>query len=96
MGKFISKVVFVPPCKAYPIDSDRDEVLTTDHNSKIVVKIIDRKAKLNILVSHGNAEDISSVYDWAVNTLLEYVNVNVIIYGKTIKIYKTLCIVLRK
>ncbi len=82
MGKFISKLVFVPPSKATPIDLERDKVLTTKHHSKIVVKIIDRKAKLNLLVSHGNAEDISSVYDWAVNTLLEYVNVNVVIYGK--------------
>jgi predicted transcriptional regulator len=82
MGKFISKLVFIPPNKACPIDLETDVILTTRHNSKIQVKIIDRKAKLNMIVSHGNAEDISSVHEWAINTFLEYVNVNVIIYGK--------------
>jgi hypothetical protein len=81
MGKFVSKLVFLPPCRLSAIDPDSDIILTTKHNSKIQVKIIDRKAKFNMLISHGNAEEINSVYDWAVNTLLEYVNVNVIVYG---------------
>ncbi len=81
MGKLISKVVFLPPNRAAHIDPENDVILTTKHNSKIQVKIIDRKAKFNLLVSHGNAEEINSVFDWAMNILLEYVNVNVIIYG---------------
>lgn len=80
MGKFISKLVFVPPLKALPID-DNDEVLQTKHRSKILVKTIKRNSNLHLLVSHGNAEDVSSVYDWAVNFLLKHVNVNVVIYG---------------
>lgn len=82
MGSFISKLVFLPPSRISPIDFDTDLILKTKHNSKIQVKIIDRKAKFNLLISHGNAEDVSSVYDWVIQTLLEHVNVNVIIYGK--------------
>ena len=82
MGKFVSKMVFMPPNKLCPYDPETDVFLETKHQSKTQVRIIDKKAKFNLLVSHGNAEDISSVYDWAVSTLLQYVNVNVVMYGK--------------
>jgi hypothetical protein len=82
MGKFISKLVFIPPSRISQFDIENDVILTTKHNSRIQVKIIDRKSKFNLLISHGNAEDIISVYDWAVNNLLEYVNVNVVAYGR--------------
>ncbi len=82
MGKILSKMVFLPPDLNSQFDSETDVMLTTKHESKIQVRIIDRKAKLNMLISHGNAEDITSVYEWVVKILLEHVNVNVIMYGR--------------
>jgi hypothetical protein len=81
MGKFVSKFVFLPPNK-FTIPDEDDMTLATENGSRIQVKIIDRNAHFNLLVSHGNAEDIYSVMYWAENVLLKYVNVNVIMYGK--------------
>jgi hypothetical protein len=80
MGKIVSKFLFLPPKNIYQID-DSDLFLKTTHNNIIQVKVIDRNAKFYLLVSHGNAEDIYSVYDWAVSILLPQVNVNVVMYG---------------
>ena len=82
MGKYVSKLVFIPPNNSTPVDLDTDVILNTKHGSKIQVKVIDRKSKFNLIISHGNAEDVNSVYDWAITTLIEYVNVNVVVYGK--------------
>lgn len=81
MGKFVSKFVFLPPNK-FTIPDEDDLTLATENGSRIQVKIINRGAPFNMLVSHGNAEDIYSVLYWAENVLLKYVNVNVIMYGK--------------
>ena len=83
MGKIVSKFLFIPPKNITQVD-DSDIFLKTNHNNNIQVKIIDRHAKFYMLVSHGNAEDIYSVYDWAVSVLLPQVNVNVVMYGKYI------------
>ena len=81
MGKLISKFVFLPPVRVGTFDSETDVVVHTEHESYIQVRIIDRKAKFYLLVSHGNAEDLTSAYEWATNMLLKYVNVNVVLYG---------------
>ena len=80
MGKVVSKFVFMPPKNPSSIRGDL--TLLTKHESNIQVKVIDNGAKYYLLISHGNAEDLQSVYDWASIILLAYVNVNVIIYGK--------------
>jgi len=80
MGKYISKFVFQPPGKFSIFDSN-DKILLTKHNSKIQFKYINRGAKLNLLVSHGNAEDINSVKDWAENYLYRNININLVMYG---------------
>lgn len=80
MGKFVSKFTFLPPGRITPLE-DNDIILTTKHGSRIQLKIINRYSKFNLLVSHGNAEDISSVYEWAMGKLFKFLNVNVIIYG---------------
>jgi len=79
MGKVISKFVFMPPKNPGYIRGD--VTLLTKHESNIQVKIIDSGAKYYLLVSHGNAEDLQSVYEWAITVLLAYININVIIYG---------------
>jgi hypothetical protein len=82
MGKLISKFVFMPPGRVGPIDMENEIPLLTEHGSKIQVKIIDRGCKFWLIISHGNAEDIGSVYEWANTILKENVNVNIAIYGK--------------
>lgn len=85
MGKLISKIVFLPPSRITPIDPERDVILTTKQGSNIQVRIIDRKSKFYFLISHGNAEDLTSAYEWAKNVLLKFVDVNVVVYGKYFK-----------
>ena len=86
MGKIISKIVFMPP-PYYSQPDDEYKYLNTSHNSRIQFRFINRNAKFSILVSHGNAEDIISVYDWAINRFSKYVDVNIILYGN--KIFKS-------
>jgi len=86
MGKFISKIVFMPP-PYYSQPDDEYKFLNTSHNSKIQFRFINRNAKFNILISHGNAEDIISVSDWAANKFSKYVDVNIILYGTLLYIW---------
>ena len=51
MGKYVSKLVFIPPNNATPVDLDTDVILTTKQGSKIQVKVIDRKSKFNLIIS---------------------------------------------
>jgi len=86
MGSLISHLVFNPPKKHMEQDPELegDEILTTSHGSQIQVKtIINDEKYLYLLVSHDNTEDIYSVYDWATKILVNYVNINVIMYEYT-------------
>ena len=86
MGSLISHLVFTPPKKHIEQDPELegDEILTTSHGSQIQVKsIINDEKYFYLLVSHGNTEDIYSVFDWATKILVNYVNVNVIMYEYT-------------
>ena len=56
----------------------------TKNKSIIQVKIINKNASMYLLISHGNAEEVGSVYDWANNTLVDYLYVNIVIYGRYI------------
>jgi hypothetical protein len=88
MGKFISKLVYLPPRLTKPPER-KDITLTTAHESKIQVKIINKyNGAFYLIISHGNAENINQVYDWAVNILTQFVYVNVVLYGKNIFIYR--------
>ena len=80
MGKVISKFVFMPPKRKILSENDDIHLLTSKKN-RIQVKIVNRFAKYNLLISHGNAEDIHMTYEWADKVLVRYVNVNVIVYG---------------
>ena len=86
MGSLISHIVFTPPKKRLDQDQDAegDIILTTSHGSQIQVKsIINNEKYLYMLISHGNSEDVYSVYEWATNILSNYINVNVIMYEYT-------------
>ena len=81
MGKYISKLVFMPP-PFYSQPDDDTKYLNTSHNSRIQFRFINRNAKYNILISHGNAEDIISVSDWVINKFSKLIDANFILYGK--------------
>lgn len=82
MGSWISSLVFLPPSRRLA-NLDSDIKLQTKHLSHIVLKYIDRSARLTLIISHGNAEDVTSTYDWAYGYLLPFVNVNVACYEYT-------------
>ena len=78
MGSLISHLVFTPPKKhqEQEQEAEGDEILTTSHGSQIQIKsIINDEKNFYLLVSHGNSEDIYSVYDWATKILVNYVNI---------------------
>jgi hypothetical protein len=79
MGKIVSKFVFMPPKNVAYVRGDL--ILLTKHQSSIQVKVIENGAKHYMLISHGNAEDLASVYEWALTVLISYVSVNVVLYG---------------
>lgn len=84
MGSLISRIVFMPPNRQHEIDLEKDILLTTSHGSKIEVKtIIKNKDFLYLIISHGNAEDVHGVYQWAEDYLSNYINVNIIMYEYT-------------
>lgn len=86
MGSFIKSILFMPPLRVPEDDfnSEDDVSLNTIHGSQIKVKkFIKNKKYLYMIVSHGNAEDIYSVYDWVIKIFSNFVNVNVIMYEYT-------------
>lgn len=85
MGSLITNILFMPPTiDREDVDKDGYHLLTTPHGCEIQVKIILKNEKyLYLLISHGNAEDIFTVNEWVNRLLLQFVNVNVIIYEYT-------------
>jgi fermentation-respiration switch protein FrsA (DUF1100 family) len=86
MGSLISHIVFTPPKKRPDQDPELegDVVLTTPHGSQIQVKsVINNEKYLYMLISHGNAEDVYSVYEWVTKILCNYLNINAIMYEYT-------------
>lgn len=58
--------------------------LDTAHGSKIkLIKYIINPNYMYLLVSHGNAENIHIVYKWVKEYLINFVNINIILYEYT-------------
>jgi pimeloyl-ACP methyl ester carboxylesterase len=86
MGSLITNILFMPPLIVHDDDQDTegDTMLNTPHGSQIQIKTyIKNKDYLYMLISHGNAEDIYIVYEWVSKILVNFVNVNVIMYEYT-------------
>ena len=86
MGSLITNILFMPPLKVPEddFDGEGDTQLKTPHGSQIPVKTyIKNKNYLYMLISHGNAEDIYSVNEWVTKILINFVNVNIIMYEYT-------------
>lgn len=81
MGRSISKLVFQPPEATYTKDPNLIWLHTAEHEV-IPAFFIDRDAKLTLLFSHGNAEDLGMIIQYfrEVSHLLE---VNIFAYEYT-------------
>jgi pimeloyl-ACP methyl ester carboxylesterase len=79
MGKSISSLVFQPPQVTYLQTKNHLIWLRTANDVDIPAFYIDRKSKITILFSHGNAEDLGMFYDSFLEFSLE-LKVNVLAY----------------
>jgi fermentation-respiration switch protein FrsA (DUF1100 family) len=79
MGDLISSLLFQPPPPTY-LHPSRHFWLTNKYNNRIPAFFIERpNAKVTILFSHGNAEDLGMIYDWF-NDLARVLRVNIMAY----------------
>lgn len=84
MGSLISRIVFMPPTKHPEHDAENPIFLNTSHKSQIQVLTINKDENgLYLIISHGNAENVEGVYNWAKNSLSNFVNVNIVMYEYT-------------
>ena len=82
MGDLISSLLFQPPNPTY-LHPSRHFWLTTAIKTRIPAFFIERpNAKVTILFSHGNAEDLGMIYDWF-NDLARVLRVNIMAYDYT-------------
>jgi pimeloyl-ACP methyl ester carboxylesterase len=79
MGKSISSLVFQPPQVTYLQTKNHLIWLRTANDVDIPAFYIDRKSKITVLFSHGNAEDLGMFYDSFLEFSLE-LKVNVLAY----------------
>jgi pimeloyl-ACP methyl ester carboxylesterase len=63
MGQSISHLVFQPPRVTYLQTNSSFLWLTTKTNVTVPAFYIDRKSKVTVLFSHGNAEDLGMFYE---------------------------------
>ncbi len=79
MGDLISSLLFQPPSPTY-LHPSRHFWLTNKYQNRIPAFFIERpNAKVTILFSHGNAEDLGMIYDWF-NDLARVLRVNIMAY----------------
>lgn len=80
MGSSLSSLVFQPPRVTYT-QAENSQLfwLHTESATQIPALHIDNGAKLTILFSHGNAEDLGMIYDWMTFFSME-LRVNVLAY----------------
>lgn len=79
MGSQISSLVFQPPEVTYSAAKKHLVWLRTRNDVSIPGFYIDRKAKVTMLFSHGNAEDLGMIYEWFCEFSKE-LNVNLLAY----------------
>jgi len=79
MGDLISSLLFQPPPPTY-LHPSRHFWLSNKFGNRIPAFFIERpNAKVTILFSHGNAEDLGMIYDWF-NDLARVLRVNIMAY----------------
>jgi fermentation-respiration switch protein FrsA (DUF1100 family) len=79
MGCSVSSLVFQPPTQK-KVFNPHLVFLQTENNNLIPAKFFNDGQEFTILMSHGNAEDITRVDSWVSKSLLKHVKANVLIY----------------
>lgn len=79
MGTQLSSLVFQPPDASYDHTKPFLIWLTTKSKHLIPAFYLDQKSKVTLLFSHGNAEDLGTIYEWFVIVAIE-LNVNILAY----------------
>lgn len=81
MGGTLNSLVFQPPPVTYTHGQNNRSIfwLTTEEGRQLPALFLDQKARVTLLFSHGNAEDLGMIYDWLVVLSLE-LRVNVLAY----------------
>ncbi len=79
MGANLSALVFQPPDVSYIQAKKHIVWLRTKKDMSIPAFYIDRKSKVTLLFSHGNAEDLGMIYEWFCEFSKE-LNVNLLAY----------------
>ena len=83
MGDVVSSILFQPPSAIRCLKSNKVTWLQTKNNFRIPsVFIANKTAKITLLYSHANAEDLADVYIW-LKYLSKQLNVNVMGYDYT-------------
>lgn len=79
MGCSVSSLVFQPPPPKKVSNPYSLFLETSDHNL-IPARFFNLNNEFTILMSHGNAEDITRVEGWVTKSLLKNIKANVLIY----------------
>lgn len=79
MGSKISTLVFQPPEITFLPVKNHLIWIPCSNNVNIPAFYIDRKSKVTVLFSHGNAEDLGMIYEWFCEFSME-LRVNVLAY----------------
>lgn len=79
MGCSVSSLVFQPPVQKR-LSSPYLIFLETCNNNLIPAKYFNNGQEQTIIMSHGNAEDITRVDSWVSKSLLKHIKANVLIY----------------
>jgi len=79
MGSQLTSLVFQPPEVTYVHGKNQLIWLITKRNVQIPAFYIDQGSKITLLFSHGNAEDLGTIYDWFV-IMSQRLNVNIFAY----------------
>lgn len=82
MGTVLSTVVFRPP-QPPPRKESSGLLLTTAHGNRIPAIFLNKGAPHTLLLSHGNAEDLWRIADWARALLFPNIRANILLYEYT-------------
>jgi fermentation-respiration switch protein FrsA (DUF1100 family) len=77
MGNAVDQLLFQPPTISYIHAKKHLVWIRTKRNVDIPAFYIDRKAKVSVIFSHGNAEDLGMIFEWLCDFSL-HLNVNVL------------------
>jgi pimeloyl-ACP methyl ester carboxylesterase len=87
MGNKLNKIVFFPPHRPHQQEEYENDIFIQSHslkNNQVQIKtLIQSESYPYLIISHGNAEDIYSVYDWVYNIFSKQCKINFVMYEYT-------------